>query len=274
MLNGHERTARGALESWKNVIANRGVVRDSRKLCDPLKQPHFSCWPSPRSRGSPSAQSYDSSGDSMLNGVYYIRQVIYLVNNCAAPQGTATGGSANTYGNITFDGKGGYKFRGSYYDPNVANTPTPFTSSGTYVISASGMGYITAINPELSAADLIIGLVSAKGIFIGSSTQNTQSGAIGYNDLVIAAPVSSTPATNVTLKGSYAVAYFDPTFFPNNATSSTLPGGDALLTFTADGQGHIGTVKVTGYTSDNTTASTESLSGVTYAFSDGGQTSP
>jgi uncharacterized protein (TIGR03437 family) len=217
-----------------------------------------------------SAQSYDSSGDSMLNGVYHIRQVIYRVNNCAFPQGTATGGAANTYGKITFDGKGGYTFSGSYYDPNIANTPTPFTSSGTYVISASGMGYITAINPELSATDLIIGLVSAKGIFIGSSTQNTQSGAIGYNDLVIAAPVSSTPATNATLKGSYAVAYFDPTFFPNNATSSTLPGGDALLTFTADGQGNIGTVNVTGYASDNTTASTESLSGVTYAFSNGG----
>src|ERR1700729_481780 len=59
-----------------------------------------------------SAQSYDSSGDSMLNGVYYIRQVVYLVNNCAEPQGTATGGATNTYGNITFDGNGNYTFSG------------------------------------------------------------------------------------------------------------------------------------------------------------------
>jgi uncharacterized protein (TIGR03437 family) len=219
-----------------------------------------------------SAQSYDSSGDGMLSGTYYIRQVIYVVNNCVNPQGTATGYTINTYGNITFDGKGGYTFNGSYFDPNVAASPTAFTGSGTYVISASGMGYITAFNPELTATDLIIGLVSPKGIFIGSSTQNTQASETGYNDLVIAAPVGSTPATNATLKGSYAVAYFDPTYFPTTATSGTLPGGDALLTFTADGQGNIGNVNVNGYSSDNTTASTESLTGVTYAFSNGGAT--
>jgi uncharacterized protein (TIGR03437 family) len=214
-----------------------------------------------------SAQSYDSSGDSMLSGVYYIRQVIYLVQNSEDPQGTVSD-AINTYGNITFDGNGKYTFSGWYLDGGSgASAPTQFTGSGTYVISAGGMGYITAINPELSPTDLIIGLVSQKGIFIGSSTQNTQGGgAIGYNDLVIAAPVSSTQATNATLSGSYAVAYMDPTFFP---LTNALPGGDALITFTADGKGNIGTANVTGYVSDNTTASTESLSGVTYAFTNG-----
>jgi hypothetical protein len=204
----------------------------------------------------------------MLNGVYYIRQVIYLVQNNQDPAGTA-GDAVNTYGNITFDGNGNYTFSGWYLDSSSGtSSPTQFTGSGTYSISAGGMGYITAINPELSATDLIIGLVSPKGIFIGSSTQNTQGGgSIGYNDLVIAAPVSSTQATNATLSGSYKLAYMDPTFFPTANTA--LPGGDALITFTADGKGGIGTAQVTGYTSDNTSASTETLTGVTYAFTNG-----
>ncbi len=203
----------------------------------------------------------------MLNGVYYIRQVVYLVQYSEDPQGTVSG-ALNTYGNITFDGNGNYTFSGWYLDSSSgSNSPTQFTGSGTYVISASGMGYITAINPELTPTDLIIGLVSPKGIFIGSSTQNTQGGqSIGYNDLVIAAPVSSTQATNATLSGSYKLAYMDPTFFP---ATSALPGGDALISFTADGKGGIGTANVTGYVSDNTSASTQTLTGVTYAFTNG-----
>ncbi len=200
----------------------------------------------------------------MLNGSYYIRQVIYSVQNGdnGGLEGSL-GDAVNTYGNIVFDGNGNYTFNGSYIDAqNGSSTPTQFTGSGTYVISASGMGYITAINPELNTTDLIIGLVSPKGIFIGSSTQNTS----GYNDMVVAAPVSSTPATNATLNGTYKIAYFDPTYLGTNAA---LAGGDALITFTANGQGNIGTANVTGYISDNLTASTETLTGVTYAFTNG-----
>jgi uncharacterized protein (TIGR03437 family) len=202
----------------------------------------------------------------MLNGTYYLRQVIYAVQNSESPEGTV-GDAVNTYGNITFDGKGNYSFSGSYFDALNSTSPTQFTSNGTYVISASGMGYITAMNPEVSATDLIIGLVSPKGIFIGSSTQNTPAAAtgdLGYNDLVIAAPVGS-EATNATLKGSYTVAYMDPTFSVLNGP----PGGDALFTMTADGQGNIGNVNVTSYISDSTSASTYTLSGATYAFTNG-----
>jgi uncharacterized protein (TIGR03437 family) len=213
-----------------------------------------------------SAQTYDSSGDAMLTGTYYLRQVIYVVQTSASPEGTV-GEGLTTYGNITFDGKGNYTFSGSYLDSDISLSPTAFTGSGTYAISASGMGYITAVDPELSPTDLIIGLVSPKGIFIGSSTQNTTADNIGYNDLVIAAPLASPEATNATLSGTYTIAYMDPTYFP---TTSALPGGDALITMTANGQGAItGAVNVTGYISDNSAAGTESLSGVTYAFSNG-----
>ena len=91
------------------------------------------------------------------------------------------------------------------------------------------------------------------GIFIGSTTETGS----GVNDLFIAAPVGS-EATNATLKGAYTAAYFDPTF-----------PGDALLTMTADGQGGIGTVGVTSYTGASTTAGSQSLSGVTYSFTNG-----
>jgi uncharacterized protein (TIGR03437 family) len=196
------------------------------------------------------AQSYDSSGDGMLNGVYYIRQVIYQVSQ----NDGSIADAANTYGNITFDGGGHWSFSGWSLDAaSSSTTPQQFTSSGSYVVSASGMGYISAINTNLvSATDQIIGLVS-HGIFIGSTTQNTE----GYNDMVIAAPVGSV-ATNATLNGSYAIAYMDPSF-----------AGDALLTMNANGQGNIGTVNVTSYIGTNNAATSQTLTGVTYAFTNG-----
>ena len=213
--------------------------------------------------------NYDKSGDSMLSGTYYIRQVLYAVQQSEEPEGTV-GEAVSTYGNITFDGKGNYTFTGWYLDSGSGSaTPVQIPSTpGTYVIAASGMGYITAINPEVTPTDQMIGLVSPKGIFIGSSTQNTPAGASvpGYNDLVIAAPVGSSQATNATLSGSYKLAYMDPTYFPATAD---IPGGDALIAFTANGQGNIGTANVTGYIADNSSAGTESLTGVTYAFTNG-----
>ena len=206
-----------------------------------------------------SAQSYDSSGNGMLNGTYYIRQVIYVIQTSESPEGTV-GEAINTFGNITFDGNGNYTFTGSFLD-SANGTGVQFTSSGNYVISASGMGYISEINNQegFSSADLMIGMVSPKGIFIGSSTNNTE----GFNDLVIAAPVgapgaTTSSATNATLNGSYQVAYIDPTF-----------AGDALLTFTAGGNGNIGTVNANEFIGTNTSAITQTLSNVTYSFVNG-----
>jgi len=199
--------------------------------------------------------AFDSSGDGQLNGAYYMRQVFYFVSDEAGDLGEAV----NIQGTITFNGSGAYSFSGSILDTAAStSSPVTFTTSGSYVVSASGEGYISGVNPNY-ATDQIIGLVS-HGIFIGSTTENST----GYNDLFIATPVGSTPATNATLNGSYSVAYFDPTF------GTTAPtGADALLTLTANGQGNIGTVNVTGYVSTNTGASTQTLNNVTYSFSNG-----
>lgn len=205
--------------------------------------------------------AFDSSGDSQLNGTYYFRQVLYFVSDDAGDLGEAM----NVQGTITFNGSGSYTISASLLDSAAASYPMPqtFTGSGTYSISASGEGYISSVNPDFTG-DRIIGLVShvtssSPGIFIGSSTETGN----GYNDLFIATPIGSTPATNATLNGTYSVAYFDATY-----------PGDALFNMTANGSGNIGTVNVTGYaatTSDPTasTASTENLTGVTYSFSNG-----
>lgn len=196
------------------------------------------------SRVSP-AQSFDSSGDGLLNGTYYMRQVFYIT--------TATSSDvANIQGTITFNGAGAYTFSGSLVDFNNGTQPA-LTASGTYSIAASGQGFISAINPQVFSGDQIYGMV-ANGIFIGSSTENTE----GYNDLFIAAPVGATQATNATLNGTYQVAYIDP----------SVPG-DALFALNANGQGNVGTVNVTSYLGSNTTATTQTLTGVTYTFTNG-----
>lgn len=194
------------------------------------------------------AQTLDSGGDGLLSGQYYVRQVYYLYS----VSGAVLTETLNVQGTIAFDGAGNYTFNGSVLDS--AETPTvkveTFSSVGHYLISGSGEGYISSLE---FPGDQVFGTVSKDGIFMGSATQN----AYGYNDLFIAVPYGS-GATNSTLNGTYTVAYFDPTF-----------PGDAMFSMTADGQGNIGNVNVTAYTGSGSSASTESLSGVTYSFANG-----
>jgi uncharacterized protein (TIGR03437 family) len=201
-----------------------------------------------------SAQNFDSSGDGLLNGPYFVRQVLYLTDPSATPQG-AIGQRITTYGQITFDGNGSYTFSGSFVDSTASSsTPQAFTSSGTYVIGANGMGYMTEFNNQesLDAQDFIVGMIS-HGIFIGSTTQNSEA----FNDMVVAVPVSGSGPTNATLSGSYAVAYMDPSF-----------PGDAFFSFNADGNGNIGNVDVSSLIGTSDPATT-TLSGVTYSFANG-----
>jgi uncharacterized protein (TIGR03437 family) len=194
-----------------------------------------------------SAQSFDSSGNGKLNGTYYFRQVLYFQQ---------TGDAASITGNITFDGAGGYTLSNANLldAASGSSTPVALTGSGTYSVAASGEGFLTAIDSADFPNDQIVGLVSAKGIFIGSTTETQQ----GYNDLFIAAPVAANGgATNATLSGSYQAAYFDWTY-----------PGDALLTFSAS-NGNIGTVTATEYIDSNTSSNTQTLNGVTYNFTNG-----
>lgn len=207
------------------------------------------------------AQTFDNSGNGMLNGSYYFRQVLWAVGSNDGSLGAAI----SIYGNITFDGKGGYSVTSTVFDGGVGS-PQNYNMTGTYTISASGYGSISSpANPYLafligvsSNADDTYGLVSKSGIFIGSSTENQ----LGYNDILVAAPNSST-TTLATFKGTYAVADFDsPDWSPVNTS-------EALLTMNPDGNGNLGTVTASGLIAGASGTVNQSIGGVSYLLSNG-----
>jgi uncharacterized protein (TIGR03437 family) len=207
------------------------------------------------------APAFDTSGNSMLSGTYYFRHVLYAVGTSADSSGV-TGDVSEAvalFGNIAFDGNGNYNItNGVVSDSGVgtsvslacwlAGAPAGCTSNsgvtGTYSISASGFGFLG--NP-LVAGDLVYGLVSANGVFSGSTTETTSA----YNDLFIAA---LTPSTQPTFSGSYTVAGY-------------LPGEDMFFSINPSGAGSLGTVNVNGYYEGGGTTTISQSSNATYTFS-------
>ncbi len=190
----------------------------------------IAAWPA-------SAQDWDNSGNSQLNGKYFFRQVLYAVGD----QYGDIGQSATLYGSITFGGDGTYSIAASsvtVVDSSQGGGFLP-AQTGTYTISASGYGFLT--NPY--TGDSIYGLVSNR-VFIGSSTDN---GA--YNDLFIAAAASG--ATSATFKGAYSMAYMNFPFNIFNGYGSPGDAYDALATLNPDGAGSAGTMNVTAYAASN-----------------------
>jgi uncharacterized protein (TIGR03437 family) len=194
----------------------------------------------------------DNGGNNLLLGKYYFRHVIYQVADNAGDLGRAIA----LYGNINFAGDGTYTITGSSILDSGVGAVQTFSASGTYSISATGYGYISSA--VTNNTDCIYGLV-ANGIFVGSSTE-TQ---IGYNDLFIAAQLSSPAPSNSTFKGNYSVAYM------NFADGNVLNTYDALLQLNPDGNGNLGTVNFTGYVGNGTTPFNLSESSVKYFFSNG-----
>ena len=170
---------------------------------------------------------------SISTGTYYFRQVAYSFGQ---------GLSAAAYGNIKFDGAGNYQIFGAMEIDSNSGFPQPYSSSGTYSISASGFGFLS--NQLLGSPTY--GTIS-NGIFIGSSTES------GFNDLFIAAPVNGQSAG--TLQGSYTLAYIHP-----------LIPFDALLQMSPNGAGTVGTVAVSAYQVDPAPIS-QSITGVKYIVS-------
>jgi uncharacterized protein (TIGR03437 family) len=197
--------------------------------------------------------TFDNSGNGMLNGRFNFRYVTYL---STVPQGIGTGDLSRAiaiYGVITFDGNGRYSYDATAWDSQTSqNTATVL--SGTYSISASGLGFLDSL---LANGAPIVGLVS-NGIFVGSATENT--GA--YNDLLVLMPVSA--PTNSTFQGNYWFAYMN---FP---TSNPATARDALFQLNADSQGNIGALNINGYIgATRDTVIKQSLAGATYSFSGG-----
>jgi|CZKX01.1.fsa_nt_gi uncharacterized protein (TIGR03437 family) len=191
---------------------------------------------------SPASPSFDSSGDSLLTGTYYFRDINYVVADSSGDLKEAMA----IYGTITFNGMGGYTVNGVLNDSSQPQPQTLSSTTGTYTISASGYGYIS---DPVSTSDNIYGLATRlspfqPAVFVGSATETTNK----FNDLFIAAPVPASPATNATLDGTYTIGYmnFPPASeFPYVFDSSLVM--EAVFQMKPDGLGDIGTVNISGY---------------------------
>jgi hypothetical protein len=99
------------------------------------------------------AQTWDTSGNSLLQGTYYFREVIWIVGDTSGNFSDALA----LYGNIIFDGNGGYTLSNSQVLDGAAGTLQTLSKTGTYSISASGYGFLSH---PISTGDSVYGLVS------------------------------------------------------------------------------------------------------------------
>jgi uncharacterized protein (TIGR03437 family) len=207
------------------------------------------------------AQTWDNSGNGLLKGAYYFREVAWLVGDNSGDLQEAV----SVYGSITFDGNGNWTIttaNGAQVMDSNNNAPqTNFTANGTYSIAPSGYGSMSSL---ISQGASVFGLVS-QGIFVASSTENGN-----YNDTFIAAQLPSTTPVNSTFQGAFSMVSADfpaPSPISNNSVLYTRASSFQL---NPDGNGGIGTVRLTGYIAGNgKTQTTQNVSGVRYRFSNG-----
>ena len=196
--------------------------------------------------------AFDNSGNNLLNGTYYFREVYQIVSDNAGDLNQAIA----VYGTISFNGAGAYTLTGAtVYDSN-AGAPQAYTGSGTYSVAASGYGFMTT---TYSPKDTTYIMVSPSGILIGSATET----ANGFNEMIVGAPLASPAPTNGSFNGNYTMTGF-------------LPGGsvgsNASLSFplVANGAGSLGNVGVSGYFAGNgATVVSQAYNGVKYNFQNG-----
>lgn len=200
--------------------------------------------------------SVDTSGDGLLSGKYFVRQVVFQNVNASGVAGEAT----LIYGTATFDGKGNYTLTGTVVDNTVSSgAPKPLSFTGTYAIAANGTGHVDNPIPGSSPAAWVYGAVG-QGVFSGSSTESL------YNDLFVAIPAGTTAATNASFNGNYWLAVID------YGTGNALTAKNALTKLTPNGSGTLGTLNINGFTVNQTqtTSIGQSASGATYSFASDG----
>lgn len=202
------------------------------------------------------AVSWDSTGDSMLSGTYYFREVLW---QASAAQGGALSEAAALYGTIVFDGAGKYSITAQFLDLG-GQTISQESLSGTYSIGAGGFGFLS--HPLLSSGATIRGMVS-NGVFIGG---NTESGT--YNDLFIAALIPSPTPGLSSFSGTYAMSYMNHSDVGDPSSVYYFEG--AQFTLNPTGAGSLGNVSIRGFISGNGSQVTGQVSnGLKYTASSG-----
>jgi uncharacterized protein (TIGR03437 family) len=203
------------------------------------------------------AQSWDTSGNELLNGTYYFRQVVWLGGYNSA---NGLQEAIAIYGNIVFGGNGTYTLTAKAADA-AENTVTSITGSGTYTIAASGYGYMSTplqfVYSQFKGDEINL-LVSPSKVVVGNTTDNNT----GYNDLFLAAPE---PTSTPSLQGTFSVIGVGiPALILDlihtRAYSFTMTGTSSTVTTTA----------LTGALGLNITAMTQpAFSGAKYSVSAG-----
>ena len=101
---------------------------------------------------SASAQTWDSSGNGLLNGNYLFRHEVYQTNELGSVPETIT-----LTGIIRFDGAGNYTLISTtIFDSRIGQLQA-YNLNGTYSIAASGYGFLSQ---TLRSDSPIYGLVS------------------------------------------------------------------------------------------------------------------
>jgi uncharacterized protein (TIGR03437 family) len=195
---------------------------------------------------------WDRSGNNLLRGAYNFRHVYFEVGDDAGNFRRAIA----IWGTVNFDGNGNYDISNARVLDSSATGTSALSLRGTYVLSASGLGFMDSPARERGT---LYGL-AGQGIFIASSTED------GVFDLLIAAPVPSPAPSTASFSGSYWVAEM------NFSSLTAARARDALFQINPNGQGGLGTFSVTGYTGASGNPSTQSISGGGYAFSAGAGT--
>ena len=197
------------------------------------------------------AQTFDTSGNSLLTGNYFVRHVAFDNFTTAGLPGR----SRSFTGTYVFDGAGNYTSTGQVSDNTASSgTAQAFSFKGTYSVSSSGL---LRMQDPLSTNDLVWGGVG-KSAIVGSSTESNEF------DMLIGVPVSGS-VTNAALQGQYRVAALDIT----NGNVSQARNSTFLLT--ADGNGGLGTLSVVGRAANlNDTEQTQTVSNAVYALSGAG----
>ena len=200
------------------------------------------------------AQSFDTSGNSLLTGNYFVRQVTFdNFTNAGLP------GRARSYtATFVFDGAGNYSATGQISDNGLSSgAPQALSFKGTYSVSSSGL--LRMQNP-LSTTDIVWGGVGQSAI-VGSSTESNEF------DMLVGVPVSGS-VSNSSLQGQYRMASLDIT------GGNVNQARNATFLINADGNGGLGTLSILGHAANlKDTEQTQTISGAAYALSGAGGSS-
>jgi hypothetical protein len=193
--------------------------------------------------------NFDNSGNSSLQGTYFIRQVW---NGNLSSTGTI-GEAASLTGTITFSGSGTYTLTAQVSDNTISSgAPQPLSiTAGNYSVNASGM---IAMDDPLSAGDTIYGGVGPSAI-TGSATESA------FFDFMVAVPMG-TSVTNASLNGTYQMVGME---YPNGDVTQV---SNYTFAINPDGAGNLGALSLSGHAvnvSDN--LFNQSISGATYSLS-------